>query len=105
VSAAAWLGPTLLSPAVKIVLFPRHGIGGAMAVVWGVVFGLFLWWGSDQVGLSSTRAILLGLVGGIASAFYIYTRGSGAEGPPAGRPGAFLGRWARRRRSTDEPKA
>ena len=76
-----------------------------MAVVWGVVFGLFLWWGSDQMGLSSTRAILLGVVGGIASAFYVYTRGAGAEGPPAGRPGAFVGRWTRRRRGTDEPSA
>ena len=73
-----------------------------MAVVWGVVFGLLLWWGSDQLGLSSTRAILLGLVGGIASAFYVYTRGAAADG--RGRRGSFLGRWSRRRGGGDEPE-
>ena len=46
-----------------------------MAVVWGVIFGLFLWWGSHQVGADQTRAILLGIVGGAASGFYIYMRG------------------------------
>ena len=68
-----------------------------MAVVWGVVFGLFLWWGSHQVGLGESRAILLGIVGGAASGFYIYARGSNLDGAPAERPGAFLGRRLRRK--------
>ena len=76
-----------------------------MAVVWGVIFGLFLWWGSHQVGADQTRAILLGIVGGAASGFYVYMRGSTAEGAPAGRPGAFLGRRLRRGKTTDEPGA
>jgi hypothetical protein len=104
-SGIAWLGLALLGVAVKVVLFPRHRGGGAMAVVWAVVFGLFLWWGSHQVGLDQTRAILLGLVGGAASGFYIYMRGSAVEGAPAGRPGAFLGRRIRRGRMEDEPEA
>ena len=104
-SGIAWLGLALLGLAVKVVLIPRHRSGGAMAVVWGVVFGLFLWWGSHQVGVDQTRAILLGLVCGVASGFYIYMRGSTSEGAPAGRPGAFLGRRLRRDKTEDEPGA
>jgi hypothetical protein len=90
--AFAWLGLALLGLAVKVVLFPRHRSGGAMAVVWGVIFGLFLWWGSHQVGLGETRAILLGIAGGIGSGLYIYSRGSNLEGAAAEKPGAFIGR-------------
>jgi hypothetical protein len=92
----AWLGLALLAVVVKIWLFPRHRGAGATAVLWGVVFGLFLWWGSHQVGAEQRRAILLGVVAGVASAFYIYIRGSAAEGPQAVQPGVFLGRRFRR---------
>ena len=75
-----------------------------MAAVWGVIFGLFLWWGSHQVGLGETRAILLGIVGGIASGFYVYSRGSNLDGAPAEKPGAFIGRRLGRMKSQpDEP--
>lgn len=69
-----------------------------MALVWGLVFALYLWWGSHQVGLGENRAILLGLVGGGASALFVYLRGAGLGRPPSDRPGVFLGRAAARRR-------
>ena len=77
-----------------------------MAVVWGVIFGLFLWWGSHAVGVAETRAILLGVVGGAASAFYIYSRGSNLDGAAAEKPGAFIGRrFGRKKSQPDEPAA
>jgi hypothetical protein len=77
-----------------------------MAVVWGVIFGLFLWWGSHQVGVGETRAILLGVVGGAVSGFYVYARGSNLDGAPAEKPGAFVGRrFGRKKAGPDEPSA
>jgi hypothetical protein len=101
----AWVGMALLALAVKVWLLPRHRGGGATAIIWGVVFGLFLWWGSHQVGAGQTRAILLGVVAGGACAFFIYMSGSAAEGPPAGQPGAFVGRRVRRGQTPDELEA
>jgi hypothetical protein len=95
--AVAWAGLGLLGLLVKLALFPRHRSPGAMAVVWGVLFALYLWWGSHQVGLDQNRAILLGLVGGGASAFFVYLRGAGLGRAPSDRPGVFLGRAAARR--------
>jgi hypothetical protein len=72
-----------------------------MAVVWGFVFALYLWWGSHEVGLGENQAILLGVVAGAASALFVYLRGAGAGRPPSDQPGVFLGRAvARRRRSS-----
>jgi hypothetical protein len=73
-----------------------------MALVWGVVFALYLWWGSHQVGLDQTRAILLGVVAGGASALFVYLRGAGLDRPPADRPGAALRRRAARRRPRND---
>ena len=98
--AAAGLG--LLGLLVKLALFPRHRSPGVMAVVWGLVFALYLWWGSHQVGVTENQAIGLGLVGGGASALFVYLRGAGLDRPPSDRPGVFLGRAAaRRNRSSD----
>jgi hypothetical protein len=49
--------------------------------------------------VSQGRAILLGVVAGAASAFFVYIRGEGVDRPPADRPGAFLGRRAARGRT------
>lgn len=97
VGALAWVGLAIVGLLVKLALFPRHRSPGAMACIWGVGFALYLWWGSKQVGLDQNRAILLGLVAGVASAFFIYVSGAGREKPPSGKPGVFLGRAAARR--------
>jgi hypothetical protein len=65
------------------------------------VFGLYLWWGSHQVGVEQRRAILLGIVAGIACAAWIYARGASES---ADRPGAF-GRFSARRRSKPDDAA
>jgi hypothetical protein len=86
---------------VKLALYPRRRGPGIGAVIWGVLFGLYLWFGSHLVGLGPNQAILLGLVGGAASAFFVYVRGAGLGRPPADRPGVFLGRAvAKRNRRT-----
>jgi hypothetical protein len=82
---------------VKLALFPRHRSPGVMAVVWGFLFALYLWWGSYQVGLGKNQAIALGLVGGGACALFVYLRGAGLAKPPSDRPGVFIGRAAARR--------
>jgi hypothetical protein len=103
IGGIAWLGLALVGLLVKIALAPRHRSGGAMSLVWGVLFFLYLWWGSHQVGLDQNRALLLGLVGGGASALFVYLRGAGAAKPPSDRPGVFLGRaLAKRHKRTDE---
>ncbi len=96
------MGLAVLGLLVKLALFPRHRSPGAMALVWGAVFFLYLWWGSRQVGVDQTRALLLGLVGGGASALFVYLRGAGAEKAPSDKPGVFLGRaLAKPRDKTD----
>jgi hypothetical protein len=95
--AFAWVGLGLVGLLVRLALFPRRRSPGVMAGVWGLAFGLYLWWGSDQVGLGQNQAILLGLIGGGASALFVYLRGGGFGRPPSERPGVFLGRAAARR--------
>ena len=100
-AALAWLGLGLLGVAVKLFLVPRHRGAGVTAVIWGLLFAAYLWWGSHQIGLREWKAELLGILGGIATAFFVYVRGATLDRPPADRPGVFLGRLvARRRRST-----
>jgi hypothetical protein len=69
-----------------------------MAVVWGVVFALYLWWGSRQVGLDQWRAILFGVIAGVACTVWIYSRGASSDRGSADGPGAVLGRFSARRR-------
>jgi hypothetical protein len=94
----AWVPFALLGLAVKGALAPGQRSNGVTAVIWGVVFGLYLWWGSHQIGLGQTRAILLGVIAGAASALFVYLRGAGLNRPPADRPGASARRFAARRR-------
>jgi hypothetical protein len=70
-----------------------------MSLVWGFVFFLYLWWGSHQLGLGSTQALLLGIVGGGASALFVYLRGAGAQRPASDKPGVFIGRALAKRRN------
>lgn len=111
VAAVGWVFLALLGLAVKLALFRTQRTQGATAVLWGLGFGLFLWAGTRSVGLEQTRAILLGLVGGAASALFIYLRGSGLENPPEAQPGAFYrrlrARWrpARDTRRAPSPEA
>src|SRR5439155_26469883 len=44
----------LLGLGVKGALAPRQRGAGATSVVWGVLFGAYLWWGGHQVGLDQT---------------------------------------------------
>ena len=101
--AVAWVGLALLGLAVKIVLLPRRRSPGVSAVVWGLAFGAYLWWGSHQVGLRETKSELLGIVAAAATALFVYLRGSSLERPPADRPGVFLGRLAAKRRTRSTP--
>jgi hypothetical protein len=88
---------------VKLALLPGRRNPGAMAGTWGIVFGLYLWWGSHAVGLGSNQAIILGIVGGAASAFFVYLRGAGASRSPAEQPGVFLGRAVAKRSRGNDP--
>ncbi|HZQ03997.1 MAG TPA: hypothetical protein VFA88_08250 [Gaiellaceae bacterium] len=91
----------------RIVLLPRRRSAGAAATVWGALFAAYLWWGSQQVGLRQWKAILLGVVAGLATALFVYLRGASLERPPADRPGVFVGRFLakRRRRRRSRPRA
>jgi hypothetical protein len=99
--AVAWAGLALLGLAVKLALVPRRRSPGLSAVIWGIAFALYLWWGSHQVGLRETKAIALGVVAGVATALFVYLRGASLERPPADQAGVFLGRIAAKRRSSD----
>jgi len=99
--AFVWVGLALLGMAVKLFLVPKRRGAGVTALVWGLLFGAYLWWGSHQVGLREWKAELLGILAGLTIALFVYLRGASLERPPADRPGVFLGRFvARRRRST-----
>jgi hypothetical protein len=100
-AALAWLGLALLAAAVTLFLVPKRRSAGLTALIWGLLFAAYLWWGSHQIGLREWKAQLLGILTGLAVAFYIYLRGASLQRPPADRPGAFLARLvAKRRRST-----
>lgn len=88
----------MLGLLVKIALVARLRSPGVIAVVWGLVFALYVWWGSKQIGIDQNRALLLALVVGVASAFFVYMRGAGLEKPPAEQPGVFVGRAAAKKR-------
>jgi hypothetical protein len=96
--ALAWAGLALLGLAVKVALLPRRRSAGASALIWGILFAAYLWWGSHQVGLREWKAELLGVLGGLAAALFVYLRGASLERPTADRPGVFLGRLAAKRR-------
>jgi|SRR5579862_5184329 len=101
VGAFGWVGLALLGVAVKLFLVSKRRSAGPAALIWGLLFAAYLWWGSHQIGLREWKARLLGILGGLAIALFIYLRGASLERPPADRPGLFLGRFvARRRRST-----
>src|SRR5581483_9246128 len=92
-AAFAWAALALLAAAVRLVLIPRRRSAGVSALIWGVLFAAYLWWGSRQVGLREWKAVLLGIVAGLATALFVYLRGASLDRPPADRPGAFLGRF------------
>ena len=98
VGGIAAAGLAVLGLLVKAFLAPKHRGAGVSAVVWGILFAAYLWWGSHQVGLRDSKAIALGLVGGAAAALFVYLRGSSLDRPPADRPGTFAGRLAAKRR-------
>ena len=100
-AAVGWFFLALLEVLVKLALFPRHKSYGATAVLWGLGFGVFLWLGSISVGLDKTRALLLGVVAGAASALFIYLRGAGREEPAAARPGASFRRLRSKRKARE----
>jgi hypothetical protein len=99
-AAVAWFGLALLEAAVSLMLVPRRRSAGLIAIVWGVLLGAYLWWGSHQVGLREWKAELLGILAGGAIALYVYLRGASLERPPADQPGRFLGRYSARRNRT-----
>jgi hypothetical protein len=101
-AAIGWAFLGLLGLVVRIALFRRQGTQGAASVLWGLGFGLFLWFGAWSVGLAGGRALLFGLIGGAAIALFVYLRGAALENPPVERPGAFLGRLGARRRARRE---
>jgi hypothetical protein len=102
IAAVAWVFFGLLGLAVKLALFRSQRTPGAVAVLWGLGFGLFLWAGSWSVGLELARAIPFGLVAGASIALFVYLRGAGLENPPAAQPGAVFRRVAVQR-STERP--
>ena len=69
-------------------------------MIWGILFAAYLWWGSHQIGLREWKAELLGILGGLATALFVYLRGASLDRPPAARPGASLGRLVARRLSS-----
>jgi len=89
----------VLGLAVRVALFPKNHSQGAVSVLWGLGFALYLWFGVWVLGLREVRALLFVLVAGAAIALLIYLRGAGSESPPAAQPGVFYPRLLARRRS------
>lgn len=89
----------VLGLAVRVALFPKNHTQGAVSVLWGLGFALYLWFGVWVLGFGEARAILFALVAGAAIALLIYLRGAGLESPPAAQPGVFYHRLVGRRRS------
>jgi hypothetical protein len=48
---------------------------GTSAFLWGLFFGLFVWLGGVAVGVGSAMGVVLGLLVGAASYFFIRLRG------------------------------
>ena len=92
VAAVGWVLVAMLGLAVRVALFPKNHTQGAVSVLWGLGFALYLWFGGWALGLSEGRAIPLALVAGTAIGLLIYLRGAGLESPPAAQPGRFYRR-------------
>ena len=99
VAAVGWVLVAVLGLAVRVALFPKNHTLGAVSVLWGLGFALYLWFGVWVLGLREVRAMLFALVAGAAIALLIYLRGAGLESPPAAQPGVFYRRLLARRRS------
>lgn len=92
VAGVVWVLVAMLGLAVRVALFPKNHTQGAVSVLWGLGFALYLWFGGWALGLPEGRAIPLALVAGTAIGLLIYLRGAGLESPPAARPGRFYRR-------------
>ena len=92
VAAVGWVLVAVLGLAVRVALFPKNHTQGAVSVLWGLSFALYLWFGGWVLGLPEGRAIPLALVAGTAIGLLIYLRGAGLESPPAAQPGRFYRR-------------
>src|SRR5262249_43034678 len=75
VAAAGWVVLSLTDLGVRIALFRAHRTQGAVSVLWGLGFGLFLWAGARVLGVPQLRSILFGVAAGAAIALVVYLRG------------------------------
>ena len=91
-AAVGWVLVAMLGLAVRVALFPKNHSQGAVSVLWGLSFALYLWFGGWVLGLPEGRAIPLALVAGTAIGLLVYLRGAGLESPPAAQPGRFYRR-------------
>jgi hypothetical protein len=48
---------------------------GTAAFLWGLLFGLFVWLGGAAVGLGQAMGIILGMLVGAGSYFFVRLRG------------------------------
>jgi hypothetical protein len=101
VAAIAWVFAGLLEVLVWLALFPKQRTEGAVSILWGLGFGLFLWFGVWTLGVRGANAILFALVAGAVIALFVYTRGAALDQPAVEQPGVFqrelLTRWRARR--------
>jgi hypothetical protein len=106
IAAAGWLSLALLDLVVRVALFPRLRSERTTALLWGVGFALFLWFGLWALKIPELNAILFAVIAGAAIALFVYLRGAALEGPPLERPGSSRRRGAKRRsrpaRTSDE---
>src|SRR5437763_6708249 len=98
-AAIGWFFLALLGLAVRVALFRRLRGEGAVSLLWGLGFALFLWFGLWSIKLQQRNAVLCALVAGLAIALFVYLRGAGLERPPLERPGVFHRRALARRRA------
>jgi hypothetical protein len=105
IAAAGWAGLAVLGVAVRVALFRQHRSQGAVSILWGLGFALFLWAGLRSVGVAQARAIPFALVAGAAIAVFVYLRGAALDNPPAGRPGVYQRRLLSRLRTGRGPRA
>lgn len=88
----------------RVALFREHRTQGAISVLWGVGFALFLWGGVLALGLHEGHAVPFAVVAGTAIALFIYLRGAALENPSVEQPGVFhrrlLARWRSARASS-----
>jgi len=99
IAAVGWFFLALLGLAVRVALFPRLRSEGAVSLLWGSGFALFLWFGLWTLKFPELNTILFALVAGLAIALFVYLRGAGLEGPPLEQPGVFYRRLLAARRA------